>query len=211
MRGNTESSDNFGAEPAFSASFVGTGTGSLPPRPPGPTPLSPGGPSFSPWRQERLEVLEKWFKGVRASALPVRPQLVRLARLWNGKPYKSQPSKRMRFAASTLANLYYRWIAKGPPALQLHYRSRFQPKIGPLEKQAFLKACLEAGTLSFIQGFRKVVAPAALENSYRHALKPIAPALKLVFSLRRRAAKAQKAVTRVETELQAQLHHAITA
>jgi hypothetical protein len=89
---------------------------------------------------------------------------------WNGKPYASDPTRRMRLAPSTILRLYYQWKkgSRSLAAIELHYRG--PQKLPSRDVLALARLCLAPGTRSFTDAWRQVPNPPATYNAYWHAM-----------------------------------------
>lgn len=209
MRGGKK---NFGAaQPSSAPEQSGDGIGPLePPRPPGLTPLSSGGPYFLPWTRERAEILHRLFTRVevlREQGLSVR---IALRRRWYGPRFHSARRIRVRWSTSSLVGLFYKWRKGGktPECLALHYLSKLAP-VPPEVARAFVVACGAAGVTHFSQAFRRID-PKGF--SYRRVLAVVPDqvlrAIRDTFAARRQAASEAR---EREKGFQAQTHRATAA
>jgi len=80
----------------------------------------------SVWQQARTTILQRICTGVESlvsRGAKVRPLINRAAKRWNAKPFRSDPSRRLKLSASRLLTLFYNWKRNGqlPGAFHLGY------------------------------------------------------------------------------------------
>lgn len=118
-----------------------------------PSPQSGAQPDFPVWRREYEQSLHRICQGIK-SGLERGESLCAIARRcsrrWNGKTFKSDPTRTFFLSFGTIIRLWYRWKRGGevPAAVRLRYRGTAAHLPAPMVVR-FLEFCLARSFSSF--------------------------------------------------------------
>jgi hypothetical protein len=108
------------------------------------------------WRGEREARLQAICNGIaahHAKGESLSRACAHFARLWNGKPFRCDPSRRWKLGTSTLLRLYGRWRRQGelPAAFRLGYVN--PPKVEPALLVRFIQLAAQPSCRSLRDAF----------------------------------------------------------
>jgi hypothetical protein len=137
--------------------------------------LSPTCPSISnrEWWEERTATLHRICRCIDAGMAKrksLHKQFVRFVRTWDGRPYRTDPTRRLRLKYGSLRGVYYRWKngGKSPEAIALRYCCPKQ-KLVREDVLGLARLCLAPGVTSIAAGFAGLKNPRATAAAYRYA------------------------------------------
>lgn len=198
---STRAIDNFGSGSPQGAHAPGLSQLPLP-SPKAGRPSWPLAPNFRRgWIRERARILQRLCERIEeqhARGASVVSAARRIAKRWNGRPYKTAPGRRFKLSAQRLRVLYYRWKASGKRLESFGPAFRPITKREPAAVQKLTLACLSPAVASFRDGCR---AAQRSENSacafYRAFPPTLTRRLGRLFAARRAVRREEMALNRL--------------
>lgn len=126
------------------------------------------------WQAERAKILERACLSIKAAIQrgePIGRALRRMARRNNGRPFKADPSRRLRLSEVTMRRAWDEWKRSGesPSAFALRFSSR--PSITAAVVVSFAKFCASGPRKSLATAWREF---SARPGAFGHGRKKTA-------------------------------------
>lgn len=153
------------------------------------------------WQREHAATLHKicsWIAARQAKGKKLSRSVAFFVRGWNGKPYRTDPNRRLQISQTTLYRVYAQWRTGGstPSAVRLEYRAT-NSKVKTDQLRAFLRLVFLPGTRSAAHAFERFKhrRPGARPISYAALMRHLPP------KTHQQIRAAQKAVIDAEVAL----------
>lgn len=124
---------------------------------------------------------------------------------WDGKPYKANPSKKIRLGYGSVLRIWYQWHRGGSQPEAIIARFGTNRKLDRKDVLAFARLCLAPDLVSIDKAWKRVANPVGTASAYRHELNPrLRKSLVRLFRLRRQVERETKQAGKILAALEAQ-------
>ncbi len=113
------------------------------------------------WQREHAQLVHRICKQCAARkerGISLSRSFKLFSGIYNGRAFRSDPSRRLPASKKTLSRYWLRWCHDGRnvEAVRLRYRPALKPRVTPELLQAFVRICGEPGIRSVLDAFRQL-------------------------------------------------------